>query len=332
LIGSLASRPQRKGGGNGQSRYDLDVSGDLEQRVRLAAFKFLDELQRGPDGDLLSRVALLRGFQLDGHRIGLVSPQQGIFKPAVLKDVPLSILTAPVRENEARPYEDAIGADGLLEYRYRGKDPGHRDNVGLRLAMQRRTPLIYFLGIVPGKYVAAYPVFIVGDRPKHLSFTVSVDERRFASLGTAQEASETEIRRRYITREIQQRVHQREFRERVLDAYRRTCAVCRLKRQELHDAAHIIGDIETDGVASVTNGISLCKLHHSAFDVNIMGIRPDYTIHIREDILHEVDGPMLIHGLQEWNGQRLSSLPSGSKRPDPARLEVRYQSFLAAGR
>jgi hypothetical protein len=42
----------------------------------------------------------------------------------------------------------------------------------------------------------------------------------------------------------------------------------------------------------------------ASFDANIMGIRPDYTIHIREDVLHEVDGPMLIHGLQGWNGQR----------------------------
>jgi len=63
-----------------------------------------------------------------------------------------------------------------------------------------------------------------------------------------------------------------------------------------------------------------------------MGIRPDYTIHIREDVLREVDGPMLIHGLQGWNGKRLSTLPTGSKRPDPTRLEARYQSFLAAGR
>jgi len=128
---------------------------------------------------------------------------------------------------------------------------------------------------------------------------------------------------------VQQRVHQREFRERVLTAYRRTCAVCRLRRQELLDAAHIIDDSNVNGIPSVTNGISLCKLHHSAFDANILGIRPDYTIHIREDVLHEVDGPMLIHGLQGWDGQRLSILPSGLKRPDPERLDLRYRSFLS---
>ena len=211
----------------------------------------------------------------------------------------------------------------------RGSDLNHRDNAGLREAMRRQAPLIYFLGIVPGKYVAAYPVFIVGDRPKQLSFAVSVDDRQFASLGNVDaDPAETTIRRRYVTREIQQRVHQREFRERVLDAYQRHCAVCRLKRSELLDAAHIIGDTEVHGAPHVSNGIALCKLHHSAFDANIMGIRPDYVIEIRADVLHDVDGPMLIHGLQGWDRKMLAVPRQRTLRPDPARLRERYEVFL----
>ena len=118
--------------------------------------------------------------------------------------------------------------------------------------MRRQTPLIYFLGIVPRHYVAAYPIFIVGDRPERLSFSVSVDDRQFASLGNVDaEPAETAIRRRYVTREVQRRVHQREFRERVLNASQRHCAVCRLKRNELLDAAHI-GDTEEHGILSTT--------------------------------------------------------------------------------
>ena len=71
----------------------------------------------------------------------------------------------------------------MLRYRYRGNNPNHPDNVGLREAMRRRVPLIYFHGIVEGKYEAEYPVFIVGDSPESLTFTVTVDERRFTSLG-----------------------------------------------------------------------------------------------------------------------------------------------------
>ena len=304
---------------------------DLDRGVRLAAFAYLDQLHRQAGGDLLSRSALLAGFTHLGQRVPLVSPQQGIFKPAILPSMPLSILTAPVVDGRERPYDDAVGSDGLLEYRYRGTDPNHRDNRGLRQAMQQQAPLVYFMGIVPGRYVAAYPVFIVGDRPDQLRFTVSVDDRRFASLGNLPvESVETEIRRRYVTREVRQRVHQREFRERVLDAYQRHCAVCQLKRDELLDAAHIIGDAHIDGAPEVANGIALCKLHHSAFDAHIMGVRPDYVIEIREDVLREVDGPMLIHGLQGWNGGTLRVPRIATMRPDPVRLAERYGAFKAA--
>jgi hypothetical protein len=34
--------------------------------------------------------------------------------------------------------------DGLMRYKYRGQDPMHHDNVGLRLAMQRHIPFVYF--------------------------------------------------------------------------------------------------------------------------------------------------------------------------------------------
>ena len=38
---------------------------------------------------------------------------QGIFKPAVVPEVPLSITTVPVVEGRDRPYEDEVGADGF---------------------------------------------------------------------------------------------------------------------------------------------------------------------------------------------------------------------------
>lgn len=306
---------------------------DFDQRVRLAAFAFLDKQQRLTGSELLTRDLLLRGFTFNGERVPLVSPQQGIFRPRVLPTLPLSILTAPVVEGRERPYDDGIGRDGLLEYRYRGTDVNHRDNAGLREAMRGHTPLIYFHGIVPGRYVAAYPVFVVGDHPERLLFSVSVDERRFAALGNvADDATETDIRRRYVTRQVQQRLHQREFRERVLEAYRRNCAVCRLKRDQLLDAAHITGDSEEHGTPVISNGIALCKLHHLAFDAHLMGVRPDYVIEIREDVLREIDGPMLIHGLQGWNGQPLRVPFRREFKPDPARLAERYELFRAGAR
>lgn len=213
---------------------------ESDLRVRLAAFAFLDE-RRKLSSELFNRRELQRGFLFEGERVPLQAPQ-GIFKPRMCS-LPLSITTVPVQEGQPRLYDDAIGDDGLLRYRYRGTDPNHPDNVGLREAMRRRVPLLYFHGIVEGKYEAEYPVFIVGDSPESLTFTATVDERRFASLSNLRDdAIETDIRRRYVTRTVQQRLHQQEFRERVLEAYRRHCAICRLRHDQLLEAAHIAGD------------------------------------------------------------------------------------------
>ena len=242
--------------------------------------------------------------------------------------MPLSITTVAVVEGETRPYDDALGPDGLLRYRYRGTNPAHHENVGLRLAMQRRVPLIYFHGIVPGLYVAEWPVYIVGDDPGQLTFTVSVEERRFASLGAMPpESEETEIRRRYATRLFRQRLHQREFRERVVRAYQHHCAVCRLRRNELLDAAHIVADADPLGVPSVANGIALCTLHHAAFDRSVIGITADYVVQIRKDVLEQEDGPMLIHGLQGFHGSSLRVPQNPRSQPDRQLLEQRFAQF-----
>lgn len=281
--------------------------------------------------DLFDRRELQRGFVLEGVRVPLQAPN-GIFKPRIC-NLPLSITTVPVKEGQPRPYDDAIGDDGLLRYRYRGSNPNHGDNIGLREAMRHRVPLVYFHGIVEGKYEAEYPVFIVGDSPESLTFTVTVDERRFASLANvADDTIETDIRRRYVTRTVQQRLHQQEFRERVLEAYQRHCAICRLRHDQLLEAAHIVGDREALGTATVPNGIALCSLHHAAFDAHLMTVRPDYQIEVRHDVLEESDGPMLIHGLQGFHGKPIR-VPSRQRlRPDPHLLEVRYDLFRRASR
>lgn len=300
-----------------------------DARIRLAAFKFLEEQTRlAPEDGALPRELLARGFVYDGQRVPLMGPQ-GIFKPKVLSDgIPISVTTVPLVEGETRPYDDAFGPDGLLRYRYRGTDPMHHENVGLRRAMQRQVPLIYFHGVVPGLYVAEWPVYILGDDPAQLTFTVGVEERRFAGLGSPPPATdETEIRRRYVTRLFRQRLHQREFRERVVRAYQHHCAVCRLRRNELLEAAHIVADADPQGVPSVCNGLALCTLHHAAFDRDVIAITPDYTIEVRRDVLDETDGPMLVHGLQGFHGTTLRLPQKVAWRPDQQLLEKRYERF-----
>jgi len=135
------------------------MTDDRDAAVRLLAFSFLADQRRRFGEASIPRAVLERGFDFEGIRVPLIGPQ-GIFKPAILPEVPLTITTAPPVERKDRPYDDGFIDGGFLRYRYRGTDPHHRDNVGLRTAMQRQTPLIYLHGIVQGLYEAAWPVFL----------------------------------------------------------------------------------------------------------------------------------------------------------------------------
>lgn len=152
---------------------------------------------------------------------------------------------------------------------------------------------------------------------------MDIYERKEVSIGEADIE-----RRRYITTTVRQRLHQATFRERVLAAYQEQCALCKLKHTELLDAAHIIPDTVVGGEPVVTNGLSLCKLHHAAFDSFFIGIRPDYIIQVRSDVLREADGPMLLHGLQDLHEKRIILPRSRVQHPSHEKLETRYEEFL----
>ncbi|HQR28189.1 MAG TPA: HNH endonuclease [Nocardioides sp.] len=292
----------------------------LSRVVREAAMAWLD---RRPS----ERVdyAWLSGFEYDGHRIPLMDRQRGIRKPAGM-NAALSMRTVYTAPDATPPYDDAEGADGLLRYKYRGDDPNHPENVALRRAGEDGLPLLWFVGIAPGLYEPIYPVWIVRDEPEHLQFVIALDEgeRLMGASGTF-----TTEQRRYAERVNKTRLHQPMFRARVLTAYDSRCSVCSLRFPELLDAAHIIADGRPHGDPVVPNGLAMCKIHHAAFDQNILGIDPALTVRIRHDILDAIDGPMLRHGLQEMHNQPLLVVPrSRHSRPDEARLEERYAEFV----
>lgn len=170
-------------------------------------------------------------------------------------------------------------------------------------------------------------MFIVDDDPSTLTFSVAVDDRQLALLRPAEPLTETDARRRYVTRQVQQRLHQQSFRQRVLRAYREHCAICRLRHEELLEASHILPDGHPHGEPIVPNGLALCKLHHAAFDCHIIGVRPDYIVEVRLDILQEADGPMLKYGLQGFQGQRLLVPSAPAQQPRQEFLEERYALF-----
>ena len=77
-------------------------------------------------------------------------------------------------------------------------------------------------------------------------------------------------------------------------AYDGRCALSGLPEQRLLDAAHIISDKnERLGQPIVSNGLPLSKIHHAAFDAYLIGIDPDYRLHVSDRLLDQNDGPML---------------------------------------
>lgn len=144
--------------------------------------------------------------------------RRGFSKPQIL-DLPISITTAP-----NGPYDDYFGKDNFLIYRYRGTNPNHRNNVGLRKVFELKRPLVYLHGIEPRKYLAIWPVDIIRDDPSSLTFKVAVGDAlpafEYSESNVARQAAKvSDARHAYLTATVKVRLFQRLFRERVLDAY-----------------------------------------------------------------------------------------------------------------
>lgn len=287
---------------------------------------------RSNDGSDPVRTEEIADFRYRGAPMPLLDRQRGIRKPAVL-EAALSLRTAYRPAGAVRPYEDGMGPDGLVRYKYRGTDPAHPENRALRVAMERVLPLIWFLGVGPGLYLPRFPVFVVGEERAEQQFVIdAVTEGRIDLMSHSLTSPMEETLRRYLVAKAKHRLHQPIFRAAVMHAYQTRCAVCALGHSPLLDAAHIVPDHDEAGIAAVRNGLALCKIHHAALDARILGVRPDLVVEIRDDLLKEADGPMLRHGLQERHGQRLMVVPrERASRPDPGLLEIAYARFREAG-
>ncbi|MTE13048.1 HNH endonuclease [Nocardia aurantiaca] len=291
---------------------------DAEAILREEIFRHLDELVG--DTGVVTRQQLW-DFTLNGATHRLIDRNRGIRNP---KDMlaTLSILSDPKGK-----YADEELQDSLFAYAYReGSVDG--DNKKLRAALDLGLPLLLLRKIADGVFVPVPRVYVVADDQKNRQFLIALHD----SLRLVENPLELQpLGREYAERVTRQRLHQPEFRGRVLRAYECRCAVCHLKHPKLLDAAHIIADGKPNGTPTVDNGLSLCKIHHAAYDENFLGITPDYEIRINQALLNEVDGPMLRHGLQEMHTRRLFTPIRSKERPSPERLAERFEDFKKAG-
>lgn len=275
--------------------------------------------------EIVAEHGVVTRTELQALRVGnetrrIIDRSRGIWNPANM------LATLSVISNPAGPYADAHVGDSLFAYDYRAGSTGG-DNTKMRRAYELGLPIILLRTIRPGVFVPVFPVYVVKDDIDNRQFILALDEGlRFVSDPLHLKP----IEREYAIRAIKQRLHQPEFRGRIMLAYNETCAVCALKHGRLLDAAHIIGDDKPHGIPIVDNGLSMCKIHHAAYDANLLGISPDYVIRINGDLMNEVDGPMLRHGLQEIDRRSITLPKRQTDRPSPDRLAERFEEFKTA--
>jgi len=303
--------------------------------IRLAAFRTIREMIAFKPH--VTAQDLSAGFYFEGRRHAFLNQQQGIFKPAAMSHL-LSIRTVYPRQGGRIWYDDQRtvheqiykGID-VVRYSFMRENPNSAQNQWLRQAMLEGVPIIYFLGVAPGTYLPILPTYIVDWDAASLSAGVAFGvDAASAQPSSPFEAMAPALERQYALREVKQRLHQSTFREAVLQAYDGRCALSGLPESLLIDAAHIISDKdERLGQPVVPNGLPLSKIHHAAFDSHLIGIDPDYSVHVSERLLAQKDGPML-EAIKQLNGRSIL-LPSRMRdRPDRDRLAQRFEAFKEA--
>ncbi|MGJ9405773.1 HNH endonuclease [Nesterenkonia aurantiaca] len=256
--------------------------------------------------------------------------QEGIWKPAPL--VATLSVTSGVASSRHNPYVDRVTDSGLVEYAFTEAPKKQYQNDGLRLAHAHGLPIIYFRAVRKSVYDAYFPVHVMGidegRRVALLNLAETLGPHGRIDVDFAPQLGEIEVK--YRGQVVRRRLHQRDFRSNVMFAYTSRCSVCSLGHAQLLDAAHILPD-SRGGSPEISNGLALCKIHHAAYDANIMGVDSDRRVHIRADILREVDGPVLEHGFQKRHREMLRVVPEDQKfSPNREYLAARFEEFQSA--
>jgi putative restriction endonuclease len=312
--------------------------------MRDEAFGYLRRLQTRTGGpvsqsDLCGSAC---GFRFENQPLALKHPQRGIHKPRTF-EAALSFSTTH-KPPGRRPYDDAAGADGYLRYKWQGSDPDEYTNAAMRKACARGLPLIWFHGIVANVYLPVFPVWLVHEEPDEQQFVVALDPVQRERWQTANVVDLAEYRRNAAAA-AGAAIHRPLFRARVLAAYESRCAICHLPYDQLLDAATIRRHTD-GGELIVSNGISLCGLHHGAYDTDLLGIDADYRVEVRQDVLRAPapsrhEGPPVqavserpggaLAALREAHRGRLHVPDKRAARPNRELLAERFERYRFAG-
>ncbi|MCH4562185.1 HNH endonuclease [Halomonas sp. EGI 63088] len=302
---------------------------NIDTRIRQAAFQRLKAILQEYSSDVPWDV-IAKPVPFDGGAFFLASRAIGIFKPKQMPDGILSIKTVVPKQGRINIYSDGASDDGGFWYSLESGGLAKPANRQLVISYERKDPIIYLMGVAPGRYFPLWPCYIdnvdTGQEMCHISMHDQIGVMRNVAEPTAGYQVD-DLEKRYIIREVKTRVHQAEFRARVMQAYSNRCAMTGLPVPQLLEAAHIIPDNHQASTVEVSNGISLTRLHHRAYDAGLVGIDTDYKIHLNEELLATKDGPLL-ESMKQLNGQKISLPRSPEQRPNREALELHYHQFL----
>ena len=294
---------------------------DRDESLRIACFLALDALRARFGDDVpwsRSGEGLGQGFVFEGRRVAFGS-QPGIYRARQQRGPAALTIKTSIDD----PYGDLDHRteDGLW-YAYQSGPMDNHHNQALLAAYALGVPVAYFEATAKACYHVEYPCYVIDNDQHARRVRVVVGHR---PDGVIPQLADDPIERRYAERLVLTRLHQAHFRRRVLNAYSARCAVCSLREQRLLDGAHIVEDRREGGIAAVRNGLSLCTIHHRAFDSDLVGVSPDYEVRVAQRLRDDIDGPML-DLLKRAHGS-LIRLPRPHLRPDRELLAERYDRF-----
>ncbi len=269
-------------------------------------------------GDAVPARVLTEGFMVADQRVELVAWGRGIFKPQVLTDGPLTLVSSL-----GSSYEDEQVEDDVLAYDYAPAGSNDWANAGLVRVAALGRPLIMLRQVKPKpapEYMVLAPVFITGHDDATRKFTVSLVAANDDADGVAA-PSPPVFAKRYAPTVVQARLHQAHFRREILGAYKDRCCVCALAERPLLDAAHIVPDRLPEGLATVVNGMAMCPTHHRAFDQRIVTIDADYRVEVHRDRLTRADTEPTARALLDHHGKPLSLPRERTRWPHQDLLE-----------
>ncbi len=297
---------------------------ERDEDVRTSCFARLAVLQANVGDELPYAGVLSEGFPFRGRRVPFLNPYKGIHRAREQRGPAALSIQTSVKS----PYDDSASELGFM-YAYRTGSIDQPDNRALRAAHRLQTPIVYFVGTRAGWFRPLYPCFVTQDDPTAKRVLVSPGRLVGPVDEPIPEPVDDPIEKRYAVREVRVRLHQDRFRGAVLPAYGHQCSICRLKEVRLLDAAHIVQDADPTGLPEVPNGLSLCTIHHRAFDQDLVGISPNYRVHVSPRLLEDEDGPML-EVLKTFHGEDIVIPQRRAWKPNPDHLAERFERFATA--